>query len=258
MTTPGEELTTGILSGLRAYGRKRACRERRTRDRHRERHTGRHPPGPSVSGSARTRGPLARRTSRLRRPGQLNLSRCARPRSRSQRGIGTGSSIVSVKTLCCAARSSRFGRSSGSSNSCHAGLVVSCGGGAGARHSLLSLIGCAPCGRSEISIVPRGHSVGTGGWPHRGGICSNHPHRLPRLPLPPDASVSRPDLHTPAPDDPRSSGPAPFGRALRVGDAAAGDHAGRGCWPSSVASVGGGLPARSLPRDGASRAIRRA
>jgi hypothetical protein len=75
--------------------------------------------------------------------GQLSLSRGARLRPRSQRGSGTGSSIESVNTLWPAARSSRFGRSSSSRNSCHGGLLDlagSCGGGGGDGRCFLSFI----------------------------------------------------------------------------------------------------------------------
>ncbi len=75
--------------------------------------------------------------------GQLNLSRRARRRPRSQRGIGTGSRIESVNTLCPAAMSSRFGRSWGSRNSCHGGFddsAVAFSGGAGAGRRFLSLM----------------------------------------------------------------------------------------------------------------------
>ena len=88
---------------------------------------------------------------------QLSLCRCVRRRRpRSQRGIGTGSRSVSLNTLCCAARSSRFGRSCGSNNSCYAGLdgLVVSGGGAGAGRCFLSFIVCRPLLGSESPIVP--------------------------------------------------------------------------------------------------------
>jgi hypothetical protein len=94
---------------------------------------------------------LARRPSRRAssdhlapRRSELNLSRRARRRPRSQRGNGTGSRIESRNTSWSAAKSSRLGRSSVSKNSCHGGLdglvVVSCGGGADAGRCFLSLI----------------------------------------------------------------------------------------------------------------------
>src|SRR4051812_21423832 len=107
----------------------------------------------------------------MRRPvAQLNLSRGARRRPRSQRGSGTGSSIVSTKTLWSDARSSRFGRSNGSRNSCHgclAGGAGRCGGGAGAGGVLRTLI--AP------AIVPQPRADGNGS----GGLQRGAPQREP-------------------------------------------------------------------------------
>jgi uncharacterized membrane protein len=129
--------------------------------------------------------------SRARRHGQLDLSRGARRRPRSQRGIGTGSSSVSVNTSCCAARSSRFGRSCGSSNSCHGGLLVSGCGGAGAGRRFLSLIVCAPYWTSDSPIVP----LGPLGWQGPGfrDCCRRLEAGQSRvapgpLPVPPDGS----------------------------------------------------------------------
>ena len=86
---------------------------------------------PVHASSARSTPSSGATAGRSPAPPELSLSRRARRRPRSQRGSGTGSSIESVKTSCCAPRSSRFGRSSGSSMSCHGGLARAGGGGGG-------------------------------------------------------------------------------------------------------------------------------